>query len=504
MRKDSLTFHLRPANLPLNAFDESDAYSQAFIHSLGLKVESGCWSTVLLSSPIFFDFVREAKARILNGEATFYGYNTVSQRLLEDDDTPGEWYQYVASPSNEEIREPNGMKTCKAYAVPATAHIASGGGYDQYVDEKVKALVEEHQLTGIAFEWVKDTGKYRSRQWYIPVPENPIGRGVDHPWFDPATLKGSASGQPEHPNWRTGVWDFYINQLKQNLIIDDPAYQELLQLYSLPQVRESGETLKIITPRRYLRSFLPTTDFAYNWKDVVVYNIRYCIDSRGLCFNRRVRDLLLTHRLINEDDLEMLQILDTVPVGTIVLDGDDDLPEPYLTRQERQQHAPILAAAWKRFLATEKPVRRISLRDALKLLRKEKSARKEDFSKGAGKAVLDKVLPPLPSGWLAVLALANGGAVNDECTLLPVEVIRTNTQELAAAVAATYDDYPYDHPVIVIGTAADGDWFALEDRGESTEDAMVFRITHEGFGIIYRWDSIALFISDMLSGFYDD
>jgi len=46
MIKEELTFHIAP-NGPFTSFEDRDAFSQKFCHSLGLKVFSGCWSKIL-------------------------------------------------------------------------------------------------------------------------------------------------------------------------------------------------------------------------------------------------------------------------------------------------------------------------------------------------------------------------------------------------------------------------------------------------------------------------
>lgn len=495
-RKDNLIFHLRPTHTPENAYDESDAYSQEFIHSLGLKVESGCWSTVDLNLPVIYDFMREARARISKGEATFYGFCMLGQELLDTDEAPGEWYQFTSSRKIECDRDAHGIDTCAAYKMPGNIHIASGPWYNQYVSEKFKTIVEKHQLTGIEFEWLKDTGKYRAAQWYIPIPEYPLGRGIDHPWFDPATLKGSNSKQPLHPTFRTGVWRFDLSQLKRYLQITDPIYQEIFDLFRLERKNNSSH-LKIITPRIYFRTFLPTTDFAYNCHQEDNEANTNWPRARGFCFNRKTRDILLANRLIAENDLTMLQIVDIIPDGSCLLDEHKDLPGPLLTPEERQQHRPILMAEWERFIAVNKPVHQATMREALKMLRQEKAACKEDYSRGARKVDLESSLPRLPDDWKAVLAISNGCQPNLECRLLPLAEIPSATRELAEAITAMYDDLPFNAPMITIGKAADGDTFTL------VNDKCVMRISHEGYTIIDNWDSIAMFIVDMLTNFYD-
>src|ERR1035437_2789816 len=98
MQKDTLNFHLAPSTIlttPMQGwdFEVSDAFSKKFIHSLGLKAQSGCWSEIDLDSPVINDFLDKAGALIDEGKAVFYGSNQLIQQLIDDDIIPWEWYE---------------------------------------------------------------------------------------------------------------------------------------------------------------------------------------------------------------------------------------------------------------------------------------------------------------------------------------------------------------------------------------------------------------------------
>jgi hypothetical protein len=245
------------------AFAERDAFSAGFIHSLGLKVDSGCWSTIDLRSPRIDEFIARSSQLIHDGTATFYGINHLNLAWQEEGDTPVEWYQIVGRSRIDCNRSRHDIETVRADRMARDIHLAFGMFSNPYVSERFKDVVETNCLTGIEFVWLQDLGKYQAAQWYIPVAQYPMGRGVDHPWFDSRTLKGSDSWQPLSPRFRTGAWSFDSNQIRKNLKLAYP-YPELFELY---KAYPEGVLchLGIRSYRTYVRRFLPTTDFAFVW-----------------------------------------------------------------------------------------------------------------------------------------------------------------------------------------------------------------------------------------------
>jgi hypothetical protein len=124
----------------------------------------------------------------------------LEEQLIDDDQTPAEWFVVDPQQQSEffggiwwDLQEAiNGHEkhlVVKADRLKPGTHL---GGYSNrvYVSERFKAVVEKRRLTGIEFIWVKDTGKYRAPQWYLPVCHQGLGRGLDHPWIDTTRLSG--------------------------------------------------------------------------------------------------------------------------------------------------------------------------------------------------------------------------------------------------------------------------------------------------------------------------
>jgi hypothetical protein len=79
-----------------------------------------------------------------------------------------------------------------AYQMKPGIHVA-GWSPLVYVSERFREVVEAHKLTGIEFVWCRDVGKFRAAQWYFPVCQQGLGRGLDHPWIDPKKIGGEDS-----------------------------------------------------------------------------------------------------------------------------------------------------------------------------------------------------------------------------------------------------------------------------------------------------------------------
>ena len=495
MRRDVLTFHLAPKNHASMSIEKTDAFSQDFLHSIGIKVHSGCWGDIELSSPKVQDFLEKAESLISKNKAVFYGFNMLKQTVVEDEQDLTEWYELVASSKFEGEKKKN-LDVCKAYKMNSIYDVASGELQNQYVSERFKSVVENNNLSGIDFTWVIDTGKYKAKQWYRPIASQPLGRGVDHPWFDAGTLTGSDSFQPLSQKWRTGVWHFSNNQLKKDIDFN-PIYKRLFALF------ESFD-LTMIVCRQFLRQYLPITDFAFNWKFVDEKRINggeTILKHRGLCFNRKVKEILLKNQLITAEDIQPLIILDELPSGPTLLDGNDVLPDPYYSKDELATLSLEIEKKWKKFNSKEKIARVVSIKDATKLLRQSKANFPDNFCKGLPKTKISEENINLPGYWWEILKISNGGILRFECTILALEKLEKFNQQQINRAQSLYDEYPYE--LIYVGVSPEDDLFALEKNSVTSDDSKVYRISHEGLSVEYAWDNIPIFLHDILTGIYD-
>src|SRR6185295_10586097 len=87
--------------------------------------------------------------------------------------------------------------------------------YSVRVSDRVVSAVRTHQLTGIELSWFDEKTRTRERRdWFDAMSFEPLGRGIDHPWFEPSTMRNEGGQQTTDPVERIGIRFFYNSQLK--------------------------------------------------------------------------------------------------------------------------------------------------------------------------------------------------------------------------------------------------------------------------------------------------
>ncbi|MCP4614377.1 MAG: hypothetical protein GY845_37315 [Planctomycetes bacterium] len=507
MQEETLTFHITiPDRNDITKWDEAEAFTREFVYSLGLKFCGFPWSTIDLDSPNIDLFLKRAEELIVDGKAVFYGANVLSQNLIEDNDFQAEWYQLGFGTRFDSEIDKNGCETIKAYTIPPNLNIATGPmtRFYNYVSERFKNVVENNNLTGLDFVWVKDIGRYKAPQWFVPVAWNPIGRGVDHPWFDSSARFGSGRSMiSPNPVFRRGMSSVYLPMIKRDFTLLGSVHAKLIDLYSHC---DDEYLLSIDSYPRFLRHYLPATDFAYFWgyTDDHKQKNGEIWKERMIYLNRKARDILIQHNVISRKEAIPVLVFDKLPDGYQLLDGTAPLPEPLLSVDQITDKKIQLSSDWANHNAIEKPIRSIQIKEALKYLRKAKKDHPSDYNKGLSKLKKQNLPVNLPSNWVQVLSVSNGCKLNDKCTFLPIEEIQSAYDEYYdKIVLPSFDDYPYDCKHLPIGANIHGDWYSLEDNGSDTVDSRVFQVSHEDLSIVFEWATIPLFVFDMLTGFYD-
>ena len=348
----------------------------------------------------FLEQVRKEKGR-LNTLA-------VSEELVDDGDTPVEWFLLDPQDDGGEVLpalslgQPAGAEDdypeMKADRMRAGVHVA-GWLPLVFVSERFKTLVEEHHLTGLDFLWCRDTGKYRAPQWYLPIAREPLGRGLDHPAFDASQLSGRGF-QTRNPLGRHGQSGMFAEQVKPAVAYADPRLSQLVQAAT------ALELLKRPPPFRsfpvFLRKHLPAADFAYVIQDIDGGD-GSVVRQRGLALNRKVRDLLLAKHIVRAVECVCVRVVERPPRGVEDLDARFGPAPPAFEAGElarlREREAVVLA----RHLAQPKPPRRPDLKRALAMLRARKRRHPECFAAPVKpKALADAVRAlklEIPAAW---------------------------------------------------------------------------------------------------------
>src|SRR5262249_55655490 len=170
----------------------------ALMRPLADKNVAGDWQ-IDLDSPKLSEIVGILQ-RLHRTKAAWMSFVEIDERFLDDAKTRAAWY--VLEPHEQShldacflrnVNEEQVYPFGNAAAAKLGMHVADWGPDSVLVSERFKEVVEKHRLTGLEFLWVRDTGRYLALQWYLPLPREILGRGLDHPWYDPAKSTGVGS-----------------------------------------------------------------------------------------------------------------------------------------------------------------------------------------------------------------------------------------------------------------------------------------------------------------------
>jgi hypothetical protein len=158
------------------------SYRKQLAESLGLAMRNSAWITCDLSWPRLPGLVERLKSDIEAGLVEM-GSGYLEERL-DTNAAQSEWFQLQPV-----------AHIARADAMLPGFHVAGRYGGCPVASEQFREIAESAGLTGIEFLWVSDESRFRAMQWYRAFATQPLGRGVDHPWFDTATLAGGGSFQ---------------------------------------------------------------------------------------------------------------------------------------------------------------------------------------------------------------------------------------------------------------------------------------------------------------------
>ncbi len=429
------------------------------------------------------------------------GCQYCKEEYVEEEQSSADWYLMEPEAEVEDMGSSElGIPLMKAARMKPGVHSAAIVGSAPFYSEEFKAFVEQKKLKGLDFVWLPDVGKYKARQWFLGLPQQMIGRGLDHPWFDPKKIKDS-TWQCSDPVWRTGVVHFEAAQIKGGIQIEGPM-RELLQL-----CKQDWPT-EIWGHPTYLKSCLPTGDFAYAWTCPDRQRRNYLLTSRELCVRREVKQMLIEAKLVPAKCFKALCIVEEPPQGVVVLDHSGDSgPGPMFTGEKlaavRQAEREGLAELAKK----AKPERPASLTNALKLLKAAQRKDKKRFPLGANAKALEEIAKRLGlvESWKKVLEVSNGFRIEAPAATDGVEVRFEALERLVAGQKGQKEiilaqSEPLAKKLVYVGDTYFGDMFFLRTVEEKKGDCPVVLVSHETGQDMTNWPTVAGMIEELLGG----
>lgn len=487
-------------------------------HSLGSKLYSEAWADIDFNDNnalLLQSALQELEAKHVG----FLGSGTLLESYSDLEKNTCEWF--LLNPTSGEFSDfslYDSYPTCKAYRYLPEVHILRGCA----VSEKFKTVVEKHELTGLDFLWVKDTGKYRAQQWYLAIASESMGRGLDHPWYDREQYRAALLDETNTLGFRFTPADkadqeMYdtklriiaksrqkgLEYLSSDCATGNPGTNNLYLRPSwttgssvvdaiLAQFPKKLNGLTIVGPPRFQRNYIPRTDFAY------------CGGGDLIC-SQKARNILLSELPIDDSIFIGVMIYDVVPVGMHDYDAGAPRLEPICTPERltmlRQKEKLFL----EEYLKQEKPIRKPDIKRSLQLLRSRKKYRRADFNKGLSKekakSIINAIPYKLPELWQEVLILTNGFVLRTDDTdfeFKPIEELLQYHEDMELQRKQADDDYADD--LMYFGKTFCGDSLAFEkDINEETADSIIVLISHEDFTIQRKWEGVAEFLEDVLT-----
>jgi hypothetical protein len=423
-------------------------------------------------------------------------------------DDPSTWYNPLV---------PDLELTASA-RVRGNTHLARVGPSIVASDKFLKA-VGDAGLTGLGVLPWRREWHANLMGWSQIYALQPMGRGIDHPMFDRRKHDLSSARFAPDPSCASGysianVYERDIDTresrwgslLRGDVRIDHPIIQRLMELQP-PGFRFDG-------PTRFIREFVPDTDFAYNrWEGRGASRAgRDGRRGRDICCSHRARDILVAAGVLAPSKLIPIATIPESDADNEVLDRtiEHPLPLPTFTEAEaeheraRRRSSPSTPArAPEEFASVSEAITKIEarLRNGTATWTPARDSTEFDRVRG------DANWPSLPECWRLIAPLlpfaTPDPADDDDDRLDPIEFemcaperkapARDNLQGDELASASPPQGY------LVIGRTPYGDRFLVPvAESDASADVPVARWDHESDSIDHDWPSIAAFVSELV------
>ena len=435
-----------------------------FVHSLGLKCDCVGWSTLDLASP--------RTEEILAAIGRFCRENGWDARGVYTRTYAGEsdWYEIRFAQAKEDFSKYNDfrevpdehggtveVRTVKAFheTTPAPRWVS---GDCNLVPERFRDVCLREGWDDVAFCWAQDKGKYAAPQYFHIYPRHAVAHSTD------STRFGYSAKYPS--------------------LSDGQTLQRMQALGgALPRLTELFYELNVVLPCCYLASELPSGGFssAYTAPDE-----RRMVGHQWILVHRDRAEVLLRDRALQPAMLMPAPVLDDFLPGYA---SEERSRQPVPAQSIREE----LLRAYDKLKVTDRPVRAVTEKEAVKLLRGAKKARKEDFAKALSKAKAEALTDTPWAPLVPYYLVTSGGYLSDEYEyeLLPPDRAAEETVAFHDALAA--EELLTDKPDgVVIAACADGDKVLL------LKDGAVIRFSHEAPEVMNHWPSLAQFMADAI------
>ena len=423
---------------------EEEEYKQNidFVHSLGLKCDSVGWSKLDLSSPRSDEILSAIESFCKENGWSARGYYT-----REYVDYDSDWYEMLVDSFSDNTYEGetsiDGSETktsaIKAYCEMKPTPKWWGDGI--FIPERFWDACLRHNASDLDFCWARDKGKYDAEQYFLIYGKKQI--------LDICNDKGIRS--------------------------DDKELMAELGGY-LPRLSEIFGDLRIRLQECYIKSSIPDCKIA----EAYVGRINSLQGRSIFLIHKSFAETLINEKAISRSCLQPAMVLESAPLGYTV-EKTSACPRP------SPEYMEASIKEYEKLKGSCRPSRKVSEKDALKLLRGAKRERKEDFKKALSKTITESIEKTEYSSLLPYYLIANGFYLSDEYEVLPFD--KSAVENLLFYEEISKEELMDEKPCgVVFAKAADGDRILLSSDGE------ILRFSHETMTVTEKWQSLAEFM----------
>lgn len=437
--------------------NSEEEYKQniAFVHSLGLKCDIVGWSKLDLSDPR-----TEEVLQAVEGFCRENGWRARGIYTREYPAAESSWYEirpeFFADSTIGDYEPTTGLKIAEIRAFYELRHGPKTTWQNFYFPDRLRKACLFHGIGGVDFCWARDTGKYAAEQYFFTWGTQSLPR---------VAVKDKG-------NFRdAGGWLPRLTEVFYDLSVD---LQECYLAEDMPKGGFAGACLQHTLEYMGVRQSEETGEWEYFPQK------RTEIDFSSLLIHRDAAELLLREKALPASALRPAPVADVLPAGYM-------LQETVPALHPDREYIETMQREYEALLAKDRPVREISDKIALKLLRAAKKERKNDFCKAVSKNVDLAEISALE----AYYRVTDGGWLSDEYRLLPHGEIAAATEEFRTEMAKEeLADVPQG---TVVALCPDGDRVLLYGDGR------VVRMSHEMPEAIGEWTNAAQFFVEALS-----
>ena len=436
-----------------------------FVHSLGLKCDCVGWSSLDLSRPDAGEILDKIEA--FCKEEGWLARGGCS-RWYEDFES--DWYELVfqsvegVSDYKKVPCEASGEMTVKELRAYQNKGAPGLYGYGcHFVSEHFRDACIRHNVPGVRFCWARDTGRYASEQYFTIYADKCLPK---------IACDRFLRYEDTNTFWEVALEHHPGSEMYRRLEILGGHF---------PRIAEIFYNMGFHVPDHYPVSELPEEGFAHVYWAKGGYFKR-----EKLLIHKKTAEMLIEEKVLGKKHLQ-----------PVLLYHDNEVPPGYYVEEmhpvlkPHQSYIDQMQSEYEAFIKIPRPIRRTTPKEAVKLLRKAKTARKTDFQKRmkkeAGAALEDTRYASLVPYYL----VADGGNLSDEYCLLSSAESQTATAEFAADMAK---EELLEQPIegVVFVRCADGDRVIL------CPDGVVNRVSHEVPEVVEDWSTLAQFFADCI------